>query len=89
MPTFSPPAQDSFAWANYRDKSAEHQLFGYVRKGSRAQNLFYLTNGTFTNVDPLNPNLVDKVYYGGHIYEITEEEAAILTAGGYGSNIVW
>lgn len=89
MTTFSPPAQDDFAWANYRDNSAAHRLFGYIRQGVRAQNLFYLTDGTFTNVDPLNPDLVDKVYYGGHTYEITAEEATILTDAGYGAYIVW
>lgn len=27
------------------------------------------------------------VYYGGHVYEITDEEAAELTDAGYGENI--
>lgn len=89
MPAFSPPVEDKFAWADYRDNSIAHRLFGYVRRGDRAQNLFYLVDGTFTNVDPLNPSLVAKVYYGGHVYDVTPEEAAVLTDAGYGSSIVW
>lgn len=89
MAIFVPPVQEKFAWASYRDNSAAHRLFGYVRQGDRSQNLFYLKDGTFTNVDPMNQELVDRVYYGGHTYEITDDEATILTNAGYGSYIVW
>jgi hypothetical protein len=87
MKTFSPPVDDNFAWADYRDTSPPHQLFGYFRQGDRAKNLFYLKTGVFTNVDPLDPGLVEKVYYGGHIYEITDEESSVLVAAGYGDYI--
>jgi hypothetical protein len=29
----------------------------------------------------------DAVYLGGHVYEITDAEAAVLIAAGYGANI--
>lgn len=85
---FEPPIQDSFPWAKYQETSIDHQLFGYVRQGGRARNLYYLVNGTFTDVDPLDSTVVNKVYLGGHVYEISEDEVAILTAAGFGANIV-
>lgn len=85
---FEPPIQDSFPWAKYQDKTPEHQLFGYVRQGGRARNIYYLTNGTFTDMDPLDSSLIRKTYLGGHVYEIDEIEVAVLTAAGFGSSIV-
>lgn len=54
---------------------------------ARGRNVYLLTNGTFTENKPSNMATVDKVYYGGHDIEVTEEEVAALTAAGYGSNI--
>lgn len=87
MLIFQPPADDRFPWADYRSHTPDHELFGYVRQGVRAKNLYYLVNGSFTDVDPLDPSLVRKVYYGGHRYEVDADEAAVLTAAGFGANI--
>ena len=80
---FRPPVQDKFPWADYREKTVDHALFGYVRQGNRARNLYLLKNGTFTNVDPLDPATVDKVYLGGHDWFVSPEEKAVLVAAGY------
>jgi hypothetical protein len=80
---FRTPVEDKFPWADYREKSIDHALFGYVRQGNRARNIYLLTNGQFTNVDPLDPTLVEKVYYGGHEHFVTPEEKAVLVAAGY------
>jgi hypothetical protein len=80
---FRPPVQDKFPWADYRKKTIDHELFGYVRQGNRARNVFLLKTGEFTNVDPLNPTLVDKVYYGGHDIWVTPDEKAVLVAAGF------
>lgn len=80
---FRPPVEDKFPWADYREKTPDHALFGYVRQGNRARNIYLLKNGTFTNVDPLDPAIVDKVYLGGHDWFVTPEEKAVLVAAGY------
>lgn len=80
---FRPPVEDNFPWNDYREPTANHRLFGKAAQGNRARNIFRLTNGTYTNVDPLDPNLVDKVYYGGHQHFVTETEKADLVANGY------
>lgn len=80
---FRPPVEDKFPWADYREKTPDHALFGYVRQGNRARNIYLLKNGTFTNVDPLDPAIVDKVYLGGHEWFVTPEEKAVLVAAGY------
>jgi len=45
---------------------------------------FYNSDGTVASVTPG----VKQVYYGGHSYEINDNEKEILTAAGYGDNIV-
>jgi hypothetical protein len=80
---FRTPADDKFPWADYRENTVDHVFFGKVKQGNRARNIYRLTDGTFTNVDPLNPALVTTVYYGGHDYFVTPEEKAILVAAGY------
>lgn len=39
------------------------------------------------SIDVFTEDGVDVVYQGGHIYDISAEEAALLTAAGYGPNI--
>lgn len=80
---FRPPVEDKFPWADYREQTPDHALFGYVRQGNRARNVYLLKDGTFTNVDPLDPAKVDKTYLGGHEWFVTPEEKAVLIAAGY------
>jgi hypothetical protein len=80
---FRPPVEDRFPWSDYRDASPSHRLFARANPGYRARNIFRLTNGTYTNVDPLDPSLVDKVYLGAHEHFVTEQEKADLVAAGY------
>lgn len=80
---FRPPTEDRFPWSDYRDSSPSHRLFARANPGYRARNIFRLTTGVYTNVDPLDPNLVDKVYLGAHEHYVTEQEKADLVAAGY------
>jgi hypothetical protein len=80
---FRPPADDQFAWADRRDPSKDSWFLSKLARGNRARNVFRLTDGTYTNTDPLDPTLVDKVYYGGHQHFVSEAEKADLVAAGY------
>lgn len=46
-------------------------------------------DGTFKQVTIWDPDEqgVDKVYLGGYVHMVTDEEAAALTLAGYGANI--
>jgi hypothetical protein len=80
---FRTPVEDRFPWDNYRNAEPAHRLFAKANQGYRARNIFLLTNGTYTNTDPLDPTLVTKVYYGGHEYYVDQTEKDELVAAGY------
>lgn len=86
MPTFQCPTENTVVYADYRDWGIESRLFGYLEPTARGRNLYLLTDGTYTLNQPRDSEIV-KVYYGGHIIDITDAEAASLTAAGYGAYI--
>jgi len=47
------------------------------------ENIWLLTNGTVTTRQPPLASDYVKVWYGGHVNEVTEDEAAILEAAGF------
>lgn len=58
-------------------------LFKHYRNMDAGINLF-VVNGVVTTVEPAYEFVTpEKVYLGGHIYRVTIEEAAVLTAAGY------
>ena len=80
---FRTPVEDRFPWDNYRNAEPAHRLFAKANQGYRARNIFRLTNGTYTNTDPLDPTLVTRTYYGGHEHFVTQTEKDELVAAGY------
>jgi hypothetical protein len=80
---FRTPVEDRFPWDNYRNSEPAHRLFAKANQGYRARNIFRLTNGTYTNTDPLDPTLVQRTYYGGHEHSVTQEEKDELVSAGY------
>ena len=58
-------------------------MYGFFAPGARARNIYKLTDGTFTTVDPRNDNLVVKIYLGAHANIVTADEKADLVAAGY------
>ena len=75
----------SFA-ARYPETDSD-RLFAHTPQGIRAYNLYKLTNNTYQITDPRRPELVSKIYYGGHDIFLDDTEVAELTAAGYGANI--
>lgn len=59
----------------------------YLQPGEVGRNVFKLTNGTYTEDDPVDSAMVEKVYHGGHVHELTAQEVSDLTAAGYGAYI--
>jgi len=87
--SYDPPiAADTPEW---QKKPAIWNRSGLIPRGV---NVFKLTDGTYTEQQPFTNapftsgwELVAFVYYGGHSYEISDAEAALLIAAGYGANI--
>ena len=76
--TFIPPAD---LYVSFDDGS--EGIFKYLRNFPRGRNVYKLTDGSFTETQPGNMDLVAKIYHGGHIHEVTAEEEADLIAAGY------
>lgn len=81
MPTLTTPAVVDPLWASHRlwSRYSLHRGVTLAVKGSQVSALQY----------PLQEDLAayDHVYMGGRIYTITQPEADVLTAAGYGSLI--
>jgi hypothetical protein len=58
-------------------------LFSRLEQGERRLNVYKLSDGTYTSIDPRNDNLVVKTYFGSHNNIVTAEEKADLIAAGY------
>lgn len=75
----------SFA-ARYPETNSD-RLFAHTPQGIRAFNLYKLTDNTYQITDPRRPELVAKIYYGGHDIFLDDTEVAELTAAGFGASI--
>ena len=75
----------SFA-ARYPETDSD-RLFAHTPQGIRAYNLYKLTNNTYQTTDPRIPELISKIYYGGHDIFLDDTEVTELTAAGYGASI--
>ena len=97
MATFNPPTDDFVVPVDSaelysrvptsREKRIGNKLGRHIRPSPRGRNLFLLTTGVYTEKEPYDQSTIDKVYYGGHVTTITEEEVISLTSAGYGEYI--
>ena len=60
-----------------------NRLARFYRPRERGRNVYKLIDESFTEVDQANYDVVLKVYHGGHVHTLTEEEYAELLAAGY------
>ncbi len=83
---FRPPATDFYRGGDRLGEGVDNRLGTYY-KDVRAPNIYKLTNGTFTIIDPRGADLIAKIYLGSHANFLTDQEVADLTAAGYGAYI--
>lgn len=83
---FYPPSS-SVALAEFDGEGISNRLFSYAAPFPRGNNIFKLNDNTYTDIDPRDPSLYKKVYFGGHQNFLTPEEKADLVAAGYGGYI--
>lgn len=94
MPTFQPPTDDFVNLANIdvderqtEDGRRAINLFRHFDNLPRGRNVYKLNSGVYVENEPVEWSSIVKIYYGGHIYDVTSDEAADLTAAGYGTYI--
>lgn len=83
MPTFIPPTENNVAAAEPRGEGLGWRLFRYVSPGKSADNVYRLTDGSFTTVAPVDVALISRTFWGATENYVTDVEAAELIAAGY------
>jgi hypothetical protein len=85
---FIPPSRHTVPPVGAETPPEDYAPAIYFNDPIRAgENVFLTTGGVVTEAQPEVWELVKTVWWGGHINTITDAEAAILTAAGYGANI--
>lgn len=84
---FRVPTTTGYPFAQRLSTDNADRLFSFTPQGTRAYNLYKLTDGTYQITDPRRPERIVKVYFGGHDNFLDAAEIAELTAAGYGSSI--
>jgi hypothetical protein len=84
---FRVPITEGYPFAVRLSEEAPDRLFSHTPQGSRAKNLYRLTDGSYTTTDPRRPELITRTYFGGHDNFLTAAEITELTDAGYASSI--
>lgn len=83
MPTFTPPTTSGVSYVNRFARGVEYRLWRFYAPTTRGKNVYRLTDGSFTESQPGDATLIDRVFYGGHDNYVTDAEADALVAAGY------
>lgn len=83
MATFRPPTDPFVTFSDGSSWGIMARLSGWPR----GRNVYKLVDGSFTEDQPYPDTLIEKIYHGGHIHELTAAEEADLIAAGYGAYI--
>lgn len=84
---FRVPITEGYPFAVRLSDESPDRLFAHTPQGTRAKNLYRLTDGSYTTTDPRRPELITRTYFGGHDNFLTAPEIQELTDAGYGSSI--
>jgi hypothetical protein len=84
---FRVPITEGYPFAVRLSEEAPDRLFSHAPQGSRAKNLYRLTDGSYTTTDPRRIELITRTYLGGHDNFLTAAEITELTNAGYASSI--
>jgi hypothetical protein len=91
---FTPPTTDDVPRLEADTRGPAALLFSRYARHRRGVNIYKYADGSYSTVDPvhLSAEVAGDVapvttYYGGHIYTVTDTEAAALAAAGFGANL--
>ena len=71
---FRTPATTEIAPADYRDISVPSRLFKHAQPTYAGVNVYKLTDGSYTEVEQRNYDLIEKVYWGGTLNVVTQAD---------------
>jgi len=86
VPTFSPPAVYDVPRVTVDSVDPGRQLFKRYSALPRGRSVLHMRDGSFIVLDnPTGDQIAAALfaYIGGHIYDITDAEAALLVAAGF------
>jgi len=83
---FRIPTTTGFAWAEMFGDRLSDRIFAHIPQGVRVENLWRLSDGSYTINNP-GYGVATREYLGGHNIFLTDEEVSELTAAGYGAYI--
>jgi hypothetical protein len=83
---FRVPQTTTYTFAKDYDYTPKERLMAHITLPIRAENLYRLSDGTYTINDPRN-NAAVRTYLGAHNIFLDDTEVAELTAAGYGAYI--
>lgn len=83
---FRIPNTTGFAWAELFGDRLSDRILAHIPQGVRVENLWRLSDGTYTINNP-GYGVATREYLGGHNIFLTDEEVSELTAAGYGAYI--
>jgi len=84
---FRPPVNDSFAWNDRLRPVAGDFLLRKLVPGTRAKNVYKLTDGSYTTNQPAEVEDYLLVHLGAHNNFVSAAEKADLVAAGYGDYV--
>lgn len=82
MPLFVPPESDDYPGGDRHVEDVPNRLGSYFRS-VRGDNVYRLSDGTFTQVPQRPADNVDRVFFSGRRNYVTDAEADELVAAGY------
>ena len=80
---FRPPTQNDVPTQLVGGDRIANRLARFYAPGRRGKNVYKLNDLTYTEIDQHDYSIVTKVYHGGHVHQLTEEEYTDLLAAGY------
>lgn len=84
---FRPPVELVGPFTLLHGDRIANKLGRHFKPFERGKNVYQLNDLSFTENDPWSPDNYIKVFHGGHVHALTEDEYTDLVAAGYGANI--
>jgi hypothetical protein len=84
---FRTPSTTEIAAADRFDDTIAGRLFRYAQPTFTGPNVYKLVDGTFTEVEQRDYDLIRKIYYGGTKNFVSAEEKQELVSAGYGEYV--
>lgn len=85
---FSPPIKYMQPLLSAESRGLARRLFRYYDGIPTPTNIYVLVDGTVTESQPWDQNLIEHIYFGGHVTHVSDAEADVLADAGYGAELV-